>query len=214
MSAVPEPRYTVEEYLARERVAPHKSEYYRGAIFAMSGGTPRHNTTGGNIFASLRGRLRGSACRPYNSDQRIRTSPNGLSTYPDVSVVCGEFQLDSQDRDAIVNPRVIFEVLSKSTESYDRGKKFDLYRQLESLREYVLVAQDEPHVERFLRQEDGSWLLTFYTGLEASLQLTTLECVLPLSEIYEDVTFGPEEVLATASSGSLQPELVEKASPR
>jgi len=197
MSAVPEPRYTIEEYLARERVAPYKSEYYRGQIFAMAGGTPRHNTTGGNIFAGLRGRLRGTPCRPYNSDQRIGIPANGLSTYPDISVVCGELQLDPQDREAIVNPRVIFEVLSKSTESYDRGKKFDLYRQLESLREYILVAQDEPHVERFVRQEDGSWLLNVFKGLGAVLELPTLACALPLSEIYEDVTFGPED----ASSG-------------
>jgi Uma2 family endonuclease len=195
MSAVAEPRYTIEEYLARERVAPHKSEYYQGQIFAMSGGSPRHNTTGGNIFASLRGRLRGTRCRPYNSDQRIRIPANGLATYPDVSVVCGELQLDSQDREAIVNPRVIFEVLSKSTESYDRGKKFGLYRQLEPLGEYVLVAQDEPQVERFVRREDGSWLFTVFKGLEAVLELSTLACVLPLSEIYEDVTFGPEELL-------------------
>ncbi len=191
-SAVADPRYTVEEYLARERVASHKSEYYRGQIFAMAGGTPRHNTTGGNIFARLRGLLRGGHCRPFNSDQRIRIPANGLSTYPDVSVVCGELQLDSQDREAIVNPRVIFEVLSKSTESYDRGKKFDLYRELESLREYILVAQDEPHVDRFVRQEDGSWLLTVFKGIEAVLQLPTLACALPLSEVYEDVPFGPE----------------------
>jgi len=196
MSAVLEPRYTIEEYLARERVAPYKSEFFRGQIFAMSGGTPRHNTVSINISSSLRGRLRGTPCRPYNSDQRIRIPANGLSTYPDVSVVCGEFQLDSQDHDAIVNPRVIFEVLSKSTESYDRGKKFDLYRQLDSLREYILVAQDEPQVERFVRQEDGSWLMTVFKGLESVLDLSTLGCVLPLSEIYEDVTFGPEELLA------------------
>jgi Uma2 family endonuclease len=193
MSTGLESLYTIEEYLARERVAPHKSEYYRGQIFAMSGGTPRHNTISGNLLASLRGRLRGTPCRPYNSDQRIRIPANGLSTYPGVSVICGELQLDSQDRDAIVNPRVMFEVLSKSSESYDRGKKFDLYRQLESLREYILVAQDEPQVERFVRHEDGSWLLTVLKGLEVVLELSTLACVLPLSEIYEDVTFGPEE---------------------
>jgi Uma2 family endonuclease len=195
MSAVQDRRYTVEEYLAREKVAPSKSEFYRGQIFAMSGGTPRHNTIGGNIFASLRGRLRGTPCRPFNSDQRIRIPANGLSTYPDVSVVCGELQLDAQDREAINNPRVIFEVLSKSTESYDRGKKFDLYRQLESLGEYILVAQEEPQVERFVRQEDGSWLLTVFKGLEAVLEISALYCLLPLSEIYEDVTFGPEELV-------------------
>ena len=193
MSAVPKPRYTFEEYLARERVAPGKSEYYRGEIFAMAGGSVRHNTIGGNVFASLRGHLRGSPCRPCNSDQRIRIPANGLSTYPDVSVVCSEIQTDTLDHDAIVNPRVIFEVLSNSTESYDRGKKFDLYRQLDSLQEYILVAQDEPLVERFVRQDDGSWLLTVLKGQDAVLEFQSLAAVLPLSEIYEDVTFGPEE---------------------
>ena len=98
MSAVAEPRYRFDEYLTRERVAPYKSEYYRGQIFAMAGGTPRHNTTSVNILFSLRGRLRGKGCQPYNSDQRIRIPANGLATYPDVSVVCGELQLDAQDR--------------------------------------------------------------------------------------------------------------------
>ncbi len=190
MSAVPKPNYTVQEYLIRERAAAGKSEFYRGQIFAMAGGSPRHNTISVNLVASLRGRLRGSPCRPYNSDQRIRIPANSLSTYPDVSIVCGELQIDADDHDAIVNPSVIFQVLSKSSESYDRGKKFDLYRQLESIREFVLVSQDEPQVERFVRQEDGSWVLTVFKELETELH--TLENVLPLKEIYEDVKFGPE----------------------
>jgi Uma2 family endonuclease len=193
MSAVPKKSYTLDEYLALERVAPYKSEYYHGQIFAMSGGSPRHNTISGNTFAGLRGRLRGTPCRPYNSDQRIRIPANGLSTYPDVSVVCGELQLDTQDRDAIVNPRVILEVISQSTERYDRGKKFDLYRQLDALREYILISQEEPQVECFARRDDGNWLLTVFKRVETELRFTTLDCVLPLSEIYEDVEFGPEE---------------------
>ena len=144
-------------------------------------------------LSTLGGRLRGSSCRPCNSDQRIRIPANGLATYPDVSVVCGEVQVDAEDRDAIINPRIIFEVLSKSTESYDRGKKFDLYRQLESLCQYILVAQDEALVERFVRQDDGSWNLTVFKGLEALLELSALACELPLREIYEDIMLGPEE---------------------
>ena len=194
MSAVPKNQFTIEEYLARERVAEGKSEFYRGQIFAMAGGSPRHNTLSVNIASSLRGRLRGLPCRPFNSDQRIRTQANGLITYPDVSVVCGEFQVDSADRDAIVNLRVIFEVLSQSTESYDRGKKFELSRQLDSLEEYILVLQDEALIERFSRQENGSWLLTVFMGLEAELELQSVATNLPLSEIYEDVKFGPEVV--------------------
>ncbi len=193
MSAVSKPYYTFEEYLARERLASIKSEYYRGQIFAMAGGSLRHNAISGNVFAVMYGRLRGSSCRPSNSDQRIRIQANGLATYPDVSVVCGELQVDAEDRDAITNPLVIFEVLSKSTESYDRGKKFDLYRQLNSLKEYILVAQDEPQVERFVRHDDGSWNLTVFKGLEAVLEFQTLPTVLPLSEIYDGVKFGPED---------------------
>lgn len=193
MSAIPLPLLTIDEYLSRERVAPYKSEFYRGEVFAMSGGSVKHNTIGINVASSLRNRLRGTSCRPCNSDQRIHIPANGLSTYPDVSIVCGELQTDSQDRDAITNPRVIFEVLSKTTESYDRGKKFDFYRQLDSLREYVLVSQEEPQVDRFIRQEDGSWRLDVFKGAAAVLELVTIGCTLPFSEIYEDVTFGPEE---------------------
>jgi Uma2 family endonuclease len=177
MSAVLKHQFTFEEYLAKERVAEGKSEYYRGQIFAMSGGSPRHNTISVNISSSLRGRLRGSPCRPFNSDQRIRIQANGLATYPDVSVVCGEFQVNSVDRDAIVNPRVFFEVLSQSTESYDRGKTFELSRQLDSLEEYVLVSQGEALIERFSRQEYGSWLLTVFKGLNASLGPSFLSSV-------------------------------------
>lgn len=192
MSAIPEPRYTLEEYLARERDAPYKNEFYRGQIFAMSGGSPRHNLIAGNMFARLHHRLRGTGCRPYNSAQRIRIAAVDLCTYPDVSVICGELQLDRQDREAVVNPRVIIEVLSPTTESYNRSKKFDFYCELESLRDYILVAQDEPQVERFVRQDDGSWMLTVFKGLAAVLEFPALACTLPLSEIYQDVTFGPK----------------------
>lgn len=193
MSAIPAPRYTLDEYLARERVAEYKSEFYRGEIFAMAGGSPRHNRVSGNLFASLHNRLRGKPCRPYASDQRLRIPANGLSTYPDISIVCGELQCDELDHHGLVNPRVLIEVLSPSTEGYCRGKKFLLYRQLESLQEYVLVAQDEPLIERYVRQKDGSWLFTVFKGLEAELDFPTVGCSVPFSEIYEDVKFGPED---------------------
>ena len=186
---------TLAEYLERERTAAHKSEFYRGQIFAVEGGSPRHNAVSTNILTGLRPRLRGTPCRPYNSDQRIRIPAIGLITYPDVSVVCGESQFDPPALDAIINPRVIFEVYSVLSERYDRGKKFDHYRQLESLREYVIVAQDEPHVWQFLRQKDDSWLMTVFQKIDAVLNLTTLACTLSLAEIYEDVTFGMEEAL-------------------
>ena len=192
MSAVAQQRYTYDEYLVRERVADTKSEYLGGQIFAMAGGSPRHNSIGVNLVASLKNRLRGSPCRPFNSDQRIRISASGLATYPDVSIICGELQLDAQDADAIVNPRVIFEVLSKSTEGYDRGKKFDFFRQIDSLSEYVLVSQEDSQVECFTRQSDGNWLLSITKGLSGALRLSTVLVELPLVEIYEDIVFSAE----------------------
>ena len=192
MSAVAQQRYTYDEYLVRERVADTKSEYLGGQIFAMAGGAPRHNSIGVNLVASLKNRLRGSQCRPFNSDQRIRISASGLATYPDVSIICGELQLDAQDADAIVNPRVIFEVLSKSTEGYDRGKKFDFFRQIDSLSEYVLVSQEDSQVECFTRQSDGNWLLSITKGLIGALRLSTVSVELPLMEIYEDIVFSAE----------------------
>jgi Uma2 family endonuclease len=192
MSAIPQVQISFDEYLARERASQTKSEYYAGQIFAMSGGTPRHNTISGNIFANARNKLRGTPCRPFNSDQRIRIQSCGLATYPDVSIVCGELRLDTQDIDAIVNPRVIFEVLSNSTESYDRGKKFDFYRQLDTLRNYVLISQEEAQVECFTRQSNGDWLLSIHKGLDTVLPLSTIAIEMLLTDIYEDVVFGPE----------------------
>ena len=192
MSAIPQMQYSYDEYLTRERTSQTKSEFYAGKIFAMSGGTPTHNTISGNTFSTSRNRLRGTPCRPFNSDQRIHIQPCGLATYPDVSIVCGELELDTQDVDAIVNPRVIFEVLSKSTESYDRGKKFDFYRQLDSLCEYVLISQEEAQVECFTRQSNGDWLLSIHKGLGSTLTLSTVAIEIPLTDIYEDVLFASE----------------------
>ena len=187
MSALPQIKISFEDYLIRERASQTKSEFYAGQIFAMVGGTPQHNTIGVNLVASIRNRLRGTPCRPFNSDQRIRIQSCGLATYPDVSIVCGEMELDSQDVDAIINPCVIFEVLSNSTECYDRGKKFDFYRQLHSLREYVLISQEESQAECFARQPNGDWLLSIYKGLDSVLRLSTVAIEIPLKEIYEDV---------------------------
>jgi Uma2 family endonuclease len=193
MSAPPQHRYSLAEYLKREETAYYKSQFYHGEIFAMTGGTPNHNTAAGNTFASLHEQLRGSGCRPFNSDQRIRIPANGLLTYPDISVVCGDLELDDQDPNAINNPLVIVEVLSKSTESYDRGKKFDLYRELPSLREYLLISQETPHIERFVRQDDGTWNLAVFKGLDAELDLQSVNVKLTLAAVYNNVTFPPEE---------------------
>jgi len=191
MSAVLQLRVTHEEYLAKERDADTKSEYYAGQIFSMVGGTPTHNTIAGNTLANIHSRLQGTSCRPFNSDQRIRIQANGLATYPDVSVVCGGLQLDPRDSDAINNPKVIVEVLSKTTESYDRGKKFNFYRLIDSLQEYLLISQDEAHVECFRRQDNGDWILSIYKGLENKLKLFSIEAELLLAEVYEYVVFQP-----------------------
>lgn len=180
-------RVSYAEYLEREIVATTKSEYYAGEIFAMAGGSRRHNAITGNIFAALYAKLSNSSCRTFLSDQRIRISSLDLATYPDVSVVCGELAGDKVDAEAITNPRVLIEVLSDSTESYDRGKKFDFYRQIGSLEEYVLVSQHEPVVERFRRQPNGDWILSVYKGVAAKLALTSVELEVPLSDIYRFV---------------------------
>ena len=194
MSAIVKPKWlSYAEYLERERVAATKNEYYAGEIFAMAGGSRRHNSITGNIFAALYTKLTHASCRPFLSDQRIRISQLDLGTYPDLSVVCGELEGDMIDPEAITNPCVLVEVLSPSTESYDRGKKFDFYRQIDSLEEYVLVSQQEPIVERFKRQPNGDWLLTVYKGLEATLNLTSIQTDLQLQDIYRFVDWSAEE---------------------
>lgn len=183
-------RMSYAQYLEREDVATTKSEYYAGEVFAMAGGSRRHNSITGNIFATLHAKLSNSPCRPFLSDHRIRISSLDLGTYPDVSVVCGELEGDKADPEAITNPQILIEVLSDSTESYDRGRKFGFYRQINSLKEYVLVSQHEPVVERFIRQSNGDWLLTVYKGFEAALVLTSVELELPLSDIYRFVDWS------------------------
>ena len=193
MSAVSNSNCTYVQYLEAEGKAAYKSEYYRGEIFAMTGGSPNHNSISINVAVAFRNLLRGGPCRPFNSDQRIRIDPIDLSTYPDVSIVCGELQLSPADKHAITNPKVIVEVLSKSTESYDRGKKFMFYREIDSLQEYVLISQSAALVEKFVRQADGKWLMTIFDGLDTNLQLSSVNIELTLAQVYEDVVFQPEE---------------------
>lgn len=191
MSTVQKKHYTPQEYLALERVAEFKSEYLRGEIFAMSGATRQHSLTASNLIREAGGQLRDKPCEVHGSDLRVKVSPTGLYTYPDVTIACGELQFDDQFRDTLLNPKVIFEVLSDSTEAYDRGKKFDHYRQIPSLTEYVLVSQTEPLIERYVRQSDGSWRLTVLRGLEAVLELETVPCRLKLADVYFKVSFEP-----------------------
>jgi Uma2 family endonuclease len=191
------PRLTPEAYLEIERAAEFRSEYFAGEMFAMAGGTPRHSLIAANVIGTLRTLLKGRRCTAYEGNLRIEASADGLYTYPDTSVFCEAMTFTDAKEDTATNPTLLVEVLSRTTEAYDRGKKFEHYRRLASLREYVLVAQDEPHIERFQREGDGRWVLTAMSGLDAVLRLESIEVDLPLAEVYEKVDFnaadGPPE---------------------
>jgi Uma2 family endonuclease len=178
--------YTPEESLALERNAEFKSEYLDGRIVAMTGASIAHARIAGNLFGELRQRLRGSLCSAFISDMRVQIGGGRRYTYPDVVAVCGEPQLMDRMQDTLMNPALIVEVLSPTTEAYDRGEKFLHYRGIESLQEYVLVAQDRVLVERFVRAGEF-WTLSALMDLDASLELTSVECAIPLREIYENV---------------------------
>jgi Uma2 family endonuclease len=185
-------RYTPEEYLALERKAKFKSEYKNGFIIAMAGTSPDHNTIALNLASETRAQFRGRPCNVYMSDVRLRVSATGLYTYPDVMAVCGGALFMEGDLETLLNPTMIAEVLSKSSEAYVRGDKFDDYRTLTSLREYVLVAQDKVLVERFTRQGD-EWLHTEFRDLDETLVLESIGCAIPLREIYARVKLTRQE---------------------
>ncbi len=187
MTAQPKQEITEQAYLALERSSAQKHEYFDGEIFAMSGGTASHNLISGNAFASLHTQLRGTGCRVLNSDMRLKVVATGLNTYPDVTVVCGNFQFIDERRDTITNPIVIIEVLSPSTERYDRGMKFQNYRTIATLQEYILIAQDKHQIEHFIRQENGLWLFEEARDLGGSIALPSVHCMLTLSDVYDGV---------------------------
>jgi Uma2 family endonuclease len=180
-------RFSEDEYVALERASTTKNELVNGEIYAMSGAKPRHNAIAVALASELRAalRVRKSPCRVFNSDQRIRSDATGMNTYADVSVACGP-RFHAKYDDALVNPKVIVEVLSKSTADYDHGAKFAHYRTIPSLAEYVLVSQRRHEVEHFRRLESGQWLLTVLEGDEAVLDLPAIECSIPLREIYAE----------------------------
>jgi len=177
--------YTPEEYLALEREAATKSEFVNGEIFAMAGASCVHMTIAFNVAGELHRQLKGRPCTAYISDMRVKVSPTGMYTYPDMVVVCGREQLEEGEVDTLLNPTVIIEVLSPSTEGYDRGAKFAHYRRLESLQEYLLVAQDAVHLEHYVRQADGRWLLSEANRLGDEIYLPAIDCRLSLAEVYD-----------------------------
>lgn len=191
---LPQPvhRSTPEEYLRRERDSDVRHEYYHGEVFAMAGGSPDHSLIASNVSGELRSRLKGNLCRVYESNLRVRIPRTTLYTYPDVSVICGERQFDPLDmnKETVLNPALIVEVLSPSTESWDRGGKFQNYREIESLREYVLVSSNKALVETFLRQPDGTWVMNPTASREAVAPLKSLGIELSLAEVYDGVEFA------------------------
>jgi Uma2 family endonuclease len=190
MSSVPKHFITTDEYLHRERKAEFRSEYFRGEMFAMAGASANHNLIVLNGGASLRDQLKKKPCRVYPSDLKLRIEATGLYTYPDLSVVCGEPQLDTDAGDVLLNPIVLIEVLSDSTEAYDRGKKFEHYRTIPSLKHYVLISQDRHSIDCFTRSADDSWNLTSCQGLEEKVALDAIECELDAAEVYDKVVFA------------------------
>jgi Uma2 family endonuclease len=190
MASVPKPYLTPEEYLHRERKAEFRSEYYRGETFAMAGASANHNLIVGNCVFTLGLQLKKKPCRVYPSDLRLRIEATGLYTYPDLSVVCGEPQLESDAGDVLLNPLVIVEVLSDSTEAYDRGKKFEHYRTIPTLRHYVLISQDRHSIDCFSLRDDGSWSLANCQGLEGMVTLDAINGELAASEVYDKVTLA------------------------
>ncbi len=179
---------TEEEYLYLERESDIRHEYYDGEIFAMAGASERHNLIVVNLIRELSSQLRKTPCRLYPGDMRLKIEATGLYTYPDLMIVCGgrEFSEDDQP-DTLLNPDVIVEVLSDSTESYDRGKKFENYRTLDSLKEYILISQNRKKMERFFRNERGYWELNESDGEHPQLHLKAAGCELRLEDVYENV---------------------------
>lgn len=187
----PLPFFTPEEYLSLERLSELRHEYLDGSVYAMAGESVAHSLICYNLGGITHAQLRGTPCRGFSPNMKVRAGEGGLYAYPDLTIVCGEPAFADARSDVLTNPTVIFEVLSPSTEAYDRGEKFSRYRaQVESLRDYVLIAQDKPRAERHARRDDGSWELSVVEGLGGVLELPSAGCRLPLAEIYERVEFG------------------------
>ena len=193
MSAVPVPRFTPEQYLLLERAATQRSELINGEIYAMAGVSREHSLIVTNLGRELSNRLRGRPCETHLTDLRLSVPDTRLYTYPDALVICDEPSFVDEQFDTVTNPIALFEVLSPSTEAYDRGTKFAHYRRLTSLKYYVLISQAEPLVERYERQESNTWLLTELRGLDAILDLPALQVSIPLSDLYERIVFVEPE---------------------
>lgn len=194
MSTLSSPRrYTLEDYYELETRSEVRHEFHDGELLAMSGGSLEHSQIALNLGAELRGRLKGKPCQAFESNLRTRIEQSRRNFYPDLVIVCGPVEMDTRDksRGTIMNPRVVFEIISPSTERYDRTEKRDHYLKVPSLEVYVLIEQDRPRVEVTTRTSDGRLELSFAIGMEDTLRLPTLKIEVPLREIYDRVTFPP-----------------------
>jgi Uma2 family endonuclease len=188
------PRVTEAEYLAIERTASYKSEFFGGEMFAMAGGSAMHSLIASNLIGEFQAKLKGRPCKPFTSDLRVKIEATGLLTYPDVSVVCGPLHYLEGTNDTILNPVLLVEVLSDSTEAYDRGEKFQHYRQIPSLKEYLLASQRLPRLEHFVRSANDEWTLRTIEAIGATLTLPALEITISLNEVFADVKFLPAPI--------------------
>ena len=183
--------FTPEEYLALERPSEIRHEYLDGTVYAMAGETPEHSIVCFNLASTIGPKMRNKNCQGYSPNMKVRTEQSGLFAYPDLMIVCGKAEYHDNHRDVLTNPTVIFEVLSRSTAAYDRGEKSLRYRtHLSSLKDFILVAQDKPHIEHYSRQQDGTWAYTEINGLDSSIVLNSIECQLSLAELYAGIPFS------------------------
>ena len=193
MSAIPKRKLTAAEYLEIERTAEFRSEFFDGEMFAMAGASYQHNIVKDSLVFELRLRLLGSSCRTSSSDQRVRIDASNLYVYPDIVIVCGEPEFAPQDPLSLVNPRVIIEVLSDSTEPFDCQSKFHHYLKLPSVQEYILVLDYEPLIMRYERHANQEWRLRMFHSLADTFSLATIPAEIPMADVYRDVTFPPTE---------------------
>lgn len=194
--------YSAEEYLEFERTSAERHEFLDGEIFAMAGESPKHSTINTNLIGEVVYQLKGKNCQAFSPNMKVQSghfikqkkTSKGLFSYPDLTVVCGEPQFLDETSDVLINPKVIFEVLSPATEAFDRGEKFSRYRAWnETLTDYVLIWQDIPVVEHFQRQDNNHWLLTIVEGLENSLEITSIDCTIKLIDLYDRINFEEDE---------------------
>jgi Uma2 family endonuclease len=188
-SPAPHRNYSIHDFVALEEYSNVRHEFLAGQIYAMAGGTPQHGAFAANVIGLLTAHLRGRRCRVHTSDVRVRVAATGLDTYPDVSVVCGEIELDADDRHAVTNPIVVVEILSEGTADYDRGEKLDHYKRIPSLREVMLVSHAERRIDVVRLGSDGKWS-TETSGRGQSARLDSIQCTVPVDEVYRDPLSG------------------------